>query len=172
MLINNSLELQNRANQALMTVVDNTIQIALDKLLDIIEQTVYSYGATWTNGQGGDFGRTHEFYDTWGKTKARFTSSFFGSAVEASILQTLPLSYHEPFSHGSIVSGGAISKNDLSNIINEGLSESNLNFPAIEARPFWDEFERWCDKNLINIFTSECKRMGLNIGASATYSIG
>lgn len=170
-MINNSLELKNKINQALVIAVDNTTQIALDKLLDIIEQTVYSYGATWTNGWDGEQGRTHEFYDTWGKTKARFTSAFFGSAVEASILQTLPLIYHEPFRHGSIVSGGAIGKNDLNNIINEGLSESNLNFPAIEARPFWDEFELWCNKNLINTFLAECRKAGLNVRVKTSYSI-
>lgn len=169
--INNSLELQSKLNQALVTVVDNTMQIALDKLLDIIEQVVYSYNATWTNGWGGDLGRTHEFYDTWGKTKARFVSSFFGSEVEASILQTLPLTYHKPFSHGS-PNYGAISKNDLSNIINEGLSESNFNFPAIQARPFWNDFEQWCNKNLIDTFLAECRKVGLNTKASASYSIG
>lgn len=170
-MINNELELESAINNVLMHAVDNTMEIALKKLLDIIEQTVYSYSATWVNGYEGDLGRTHEFYDTWDKTKAKVAKAFGGSKVEASILQTLPLTYHAPFSHGSIVEGGAIDKDDLNNIINKGLKESHMNFPAIEARPFWDEFEKWCDNNIIKIFQAECRKVGLNMKVGASYSI-
>ena len=162
-MIRNEAELSAMLSTYLQMAVDNTLQIALDKLLDIIEKEVYSYNATWTNGYNGEPGRTHEFYESWSKTKASLKKSFAGTAVEGSILQELPLQWHEPFSHGSIVEGGTIQNNQLNQIINEGLKESHLNFPAIEARPFWDEFEKWCNKNLIDTFKTECSKVGIDL---------
>lgn len=170
-MINNDTQLKLIINQSLETAMNNTTKIALDELLNIIEQTVYSYSATWTNGQGGDTGRTHEFYDSWGKTKAKIVNTLKGSAVEASIMQMIPLEWHQPFSHGSIVEGRAITIEELDNIINKGISESHINFPAIEARPFWDEFEKWCNGNIKNIFRQECQKVGLNLDTSFSYSL-
>ena len=161
--INSTTELKSVIYDKLKIAIDSTTEVALNKLLDIIEHTVYSYNATWTNGSGGEFGRTHEFYDTWGKTKAKMVRGLRGSAVAASIMQMLPLTWHQPFSHGSVVEGRALTINELDNIINSGISESHINFPAIEARPFWDEFEKWCNENLTNIFQRECISAGLEV---------
>ena len=168
-MISNQTQLYSIINNALITVVDNTMERALDELLKIIDKIVYSYPATWTNGYDGSYGRTEEFRDSWDKTKAKFVASFSGSAVEASILQTLSLSYHPPFSHGSIANG-AINKDDLNDIIVNGLNESHMNFPAIAARPFWTEFELWCNQNLRDIFVQECQKVGLNVKANMSFS--
>ena len=170
-MVNSEAQLKSVINQRLQIAVDNTAEVALEELLNIIEKTVYSYNATWTNGQGGGAGRTHEFYDSWAKTKAKITSSFKGSAVEASIMQMMPLVWHEPFSHGSIVEGRAVTINELDHIINEGIDESHINFPAIQARPFWDEFEQWCNGNIKNVFQQECQKAGLNLSTKFSYSL-
>lgn len=170
-MINSEVQLKSVIAQQLQTAVENTADVALKELLNIIERTVYSYNATWTNGYDGDPGRTHEFYDSWDKTKAKITNTFKGSAVEASIMQTMPLEWHEPFSHGSIVEGRTLSISELDHIINEGLSESHLSFPAIQARPFWDEFEKWCNGNIKQIFQQECQKVGLNLSTKFSYTV-
>lgn len=162
-MIKTGTELSSILSTYVQMAVDNTLQIALDKLLDIIEREVYAYNATWTNGYNGELGRTHEFYDSWSKTKASLKRSLIGTSVEGSILQALPLAWHQPFSHGSVAEGRAIQNSQLNQIINEGLKESHMNFPAIDARPFWGEFEKWCNKNLIDTFESECSKLGIDL---------
>ena len=44
----------------------------------------------------------------------------------------------------------------LNNIINDGLSQSNFNFPAIESRPFWNIFQQWLGLNFEKTFKEEC----------------
>lgn len=170
-MIRNEADLRNLLNQHLETALNNTIQIALEKLLDYIESDVYSYSAVWTNGSNGESGRTGDFLDSWGSTKATLLSNMSEVVYSAQILQDKPLEHISPFIHGSEYYNGVLNENNLNSIINEGLSRSNFNFPAIQARPFWTHFTEWCDKNLDNIFIKQCQLLGIPI-QRFSYTVG
>lgn len=164
-------ELSNQIGVALGQALDNTTKVALNELLRLIDEDVYSYPAVWTNGNYGDLGRTGEWRNTWDRTKAVVSSVMGGSEATAQIGQMIELQWHQPFSHGSIVEDEAISNQNLSTIINEGLRNTGIGFPAMSARPFWSDFEKWCDSNLVSVFKAECAKLGLPIGATLSYSM-
>lgn len=167
-MINTQAELATLAGSKLQAAMNATTERALKELLDIIDRDVYSYNATWTNA--GDAGRTKEFRESWDRTKAQLVTSLSRSEVSAEIGQQIALEWHLPFSHGSVVEGEAISKENLNKIINEGLRDTGINFPAMSPRPFWDDFEKWCNANLAKIFAQECRKQGLNLTTSFSYS--
>ena len=168
-MINSQLELSSKVGNAMQAAMNNTTKIALEELLRLIDEDVYSYPDTWTNG-GGD-GRTMEWRNIWDKTKATFVSSLNTATVQAEIGQMMGLTWHPPFSHGSIIKHEGISADDLSTIINEGLRNTGIGFPAMPARPFWSDFKKWCDSNLTPTFVNECRKQGLPISTTLTYSI-
>lgn len=164
-------ELNSNLGNALQMALDATAKIALNELLNLIESDVYSYHDSWTNGSSGDYGRTGEWKNTWDRTKASLTSTLNGAEATAEIGQMVNLVWHQPFSHGSIVEQEAISMENLNTIINEGLRDTGINFPAMSARPFWDDFQKWCSSNLVAVFKSECAKQGVPTGATLTYSM-
>lgn len=158
MVINDPNELIVVMQKAL----DRTTDVLLGQLLKLIETTVYSYHSTWINGYDGDIGRTREFYDSWESSK----STIRGNILESEIFQNyLAMRYIDPFSHGSRYSSqpGALQEGALAKIINEGLAPSFRNFPNMEARPFWDEFQTFVNENLDRIFVTQCRVLGLDV---------
>ena len=138
-------------------------QYALPKLLEYIDRDVYEYNATWLNGNTNDEGRTYEFgdKDTWvvGKLKSGFYDQVY-IAMNPSNLH-----YYEPFGHNHITMEKNIAE-ALPEIINNGLSESHMNFPAIRRRPFWDDFIKWFEKDFGKIFVQECRKNGIDMTIS------
>lgn len=135
--------------------VNGTISELLDKLLDIIQETVYSYPATWTNGYKGAEGRTGDFgTEAWDATKA----SIIGNVSSAEIFEN-NLQYTAPFSHG-------LSAEGLADVINDGLYDTGIGFPAMSSRPFWTEFTTYIDNNFDRIFRKHCLEVGLPISAT------
>ena len=167
-MVNTQAELAVLAGSKLQAAMNATTEQALKELLNIIDKDVYSYNATWANA--GEVGRTKEFRESWDRTKAELVTSLSRSEVSAEIGQQIALEWHLPFSHGSVIEGEAISKENLNKIINEGLRDTGINFPAMSARPFWDDFEKWCNANLAKIFAQECKKQGLDLTTSFSYS--
>lgn len=167
-MVNTQAELAVLAGSKLQAAMNATTEQALKELLNIIDKDVYSYNATWTNA--GEVGRTKEFRESWDRTKAELVTSLSRSEVSAEIGQQIALEWHLPFSHGSVIEGEAISKENLNKIINEGLRDTGIRFPAMSARPFWDDFEKWCNANLAKIFAQECKKQGLDLTTSFSYS--
>lgn len=144
----------------LQRALNNTTSQLLTKLLELIEKDVYSYGASWTNGWNGDTGRTGDFGKSWEKTKAIIE----GNIVSSEIYQNASaLIYAEPFSHGSEYHGGALSADALDNIIEEGLKDTGIGFPAMAARPFWKEFTTYVDEHFEDILITNCKILGLDV---------
>lgn len=134
---------------------------ALPKLLDYIQKDVYSYPATWTNGnKKNGQGRTGEFgdEDTWfvGEIKSGFYNQIY-IALDGNSLH-----YGSPFSHNYLSMTNRI-EDALPEIINNGLGGSYMNFPAIKARPFWYDFMNWFENKFGDIFVKECKRNGINM---------
>lgn len=167
-MVSTQAELAALAGSKLQAAMNATTEQALKELLNIIDRDVYSYNATWTNA--GEEGRTKEFRESWDRTKAELVTSLSRSEVSAEIGQQIALEWHLPFSHGSVIEGEAISKENLNKIINEGLRDTGIGFPAMSARPFWDDFEKWCNANLAKIFAQECKKQGLDLTTSFSYS--
>lgn len=148
-------ELMPKLNQAL----ENTTTQLLTKLLEIIEKDVYSYGATWTNGWDGDLGRTEQFKASWEKSKA----TIVGNMSESKIFQNyLTMVYEPPFSHGS-PKRGQLAEDALSGIINEGLGDTGIGFPAIKGRPFWTEFKNYVNENFDRILETNCMILGIPV---------
>lgn len=167
-MVNSQAELINLAGSILQAALNETTKQALEQLLDLIDKDVYAYNATWLNA--GEEGRTKEFRDSWDATKATLATSLSKSVVSAEIGQQVALEWHLPFSHGSTIQSEAISKENLNTIINEGLRDTGIGFPAMSARPFWDDFEKWCNANLAKIFAQECRKQGLNLSTTFSYS--
>lgn len=168
-MISSQSQLATQLGNAMQIAMNNTTQIALEELLRLIDEDVYSYPNSWLNN--GDEGRTMEWRSTWDNTKSILISSLNTATVQAKIGQMTGVTWYPPFSHGSIIENKAISANDLSTIINEGLRDTGINFPSMAARPFWDNFKKWCDNNLTSIFMSECRKQGLSTGATLSYSV-
>lgn len=161
-MVDSPQELQNEMAKTVENAIDATMEIALNKLLEYIEQDVYSYPDTWVNGWSGDDGRTGDFLDTWDRTNAIRK----GNVVESEISQIRDLEWNPPFSHGSIVEGEAISLENLNYILNNGLRNTGIGFPEMKPRPFWDDFTNWCNANLTKIFVAECAKLGMNLSSS------
>lgn len=130
------------------------------KLLEFIESDVYSYDATWTNGgkEDDECARTGQFKKAWfvGKIKSGFYDQLYIG------LDGSKLKYKAPFVHRSISMYDEI-ENILPEIINNGLNKSCFNFPAIEARPFWTDFQNWVENNLADLFIARCKKHGIKM---------
>lgn len=152
-------------NRKLVDAIDITSERLLDKLCEIIRGTVYSYNATWDNGWDGGFGRTGEFEDSWQKTEAKIR----GDIVESEIWQDARYLSHDLWSHGNPWS--SLPAEALDDIIENGLSESNFNFPAIKPRHFWSEFIQYAESGgLDSIFQQACREVGLDIVPEVGYS--
>ena len=154
---------------AIDEAVNVTANQLLAKLMDIIEETVYSYDSTWTNGYNGDAGRTGQFKQSWEASRAVIT----GNIIESKIFQNyVKMSYIEPFSHGSAYYNGALDENGLNRIIEEGIPNTGIGFPEVMRRPFWENFKQYVDENLEILFMQNCRAFGLDLKSgviSATF---
>lgn len=156
----NEVELQLTINKLIQNAIKGTTDSLLNILLEFIEKDVYSYNPSFDV-------RTNQFKDSWYNTEAEIK----GNMVESTILQDLAsILYDGEWSHGSEYSNpqGRLTMiedgmNALAEIINDGLSTSNFGFPAIESRPFWDDFMNYAKTNLAKIFIVECAKVGLNV---------
>lgn len=154
-LYSNEQQLNLAISKTLVNIVNEVTEIFLNQLEQIIDNVVYSYSATWEY-------RTGQFKDSWEKTRAEL----IGNVAQATIYDNSSkmTTVNELWIHGNPWS--SLTGNAMASIIENGLSTSNFNFPAIEPRPFWSEFEKWADQNFERIFVQSCKRYGLNIVGS------
>ena len=117
------------------------------------------------HGDGGENGgnRTHEFYESWQRTKP----IMLGNLLEGEIYQAIELM------NFTKMSGGYAHENaeNLANIIETG---NGYNFGQAEGmgREFWNEFEQFCVVNLEKDFYAKLYRGRLtnnNINNSNIY---
>jgi len=167
-MINNMAQLNLILGGAVAEALENTTKILLEELRRIIDQDIYSYNATWTNGYDDVLGRTGQFKDSW----IMEMSPLIGTYVQSQIFQDYDaMDYDSPFSHGSEYSGGKLKPNGLADIIENGLAPAFHGFPEGHARPFWSNFENYVNANVQRIFAEECKKLGLPISfIGATFS--
>ena len=67
----------------------------------------------------------------------------------------------EKFQHGSNVWVEAWNdnENELAHIINDGAIGEAFGFPQLGARPFWNDFIQYCEREFENIFQEELKKI-------------
>lgn len=125
--------------------LNNTMEILLNKLEEIIQEKVYdSYNGYWaSNGF-----RTNEFKESWEKT----ISIIKGNLIESELFQNISnmTIYDEPPIHTD--------RDNLAEIIESGVG---YNFGSAPARPFWNDFINWVEMNIYTIFEQECNKVGI-----------
>lgn len=145
-------ELENILNGKCKEALDKTTDRLLDKLGEFIQSDVYSYSQTF-------YDRTFDFKNSWDKTSAQIKNKM----VEAEIFQNVSaLSFNsDKFQHGSNVWVEAWNnnENELAHIINDGAIGHAFNFPQLGARPFWNDFIQYCEREFNNIFQEELKKI-------------
>lgn len=136
---------------------ENTLKVLMKELDNYIQEDVYTYNATWTNGYDGEDGRTYGFLNTWINTPVVIN----GSTISSTIMQDGKSLIHDTWQHGNPWSD--LSAESLAEIINKGLRASHFNFPAIESRPYWDDFLKYVNENYENILKQELVKLGVKV---------
>ena len=162
MIVRSREELISEWQNKMSIIIENVAQKLVDELLKIIEETVYSYEGSFTDN------RTREFKNSWEYSKPIIQGKLVSSEIFQNFLTMTAVP--ELFIHGSEYNNGELVINELNEIINNGLvgKKTIANFPQIEARPFWDEFQKYLDKNFEQIFMKECMNQGLTITQNNT----
>ena len=153
MIITTYTQLENILNGKCQEALDRTTDRLLDKLGEFIQNDVYgAYSPTF-------YDRTFDFKNSWEKTSAKLK----GRIVEAEIFQNInTLAFNsDKFQHGSNVWVEAWNdnKNELAHIINDGAIGEAFGFPQLGARPFWNDFIQYCEREFENIFQEELKKI-------------
>ena len=150
-VINNPIEFQMVMNVKMVAVVNGVMKRILDELGNIIDEEVYSYplDGEWQN-------RTGEFKQSWDFSVPTIMNNWCESVLSQEAFgHYTPNNNRGEWSHGNGWSS-LLGFDSLNNIINDGLSQSNFNFPAIESRPFWNIFQQWLGLNFEKTFKEEC----------------
>lgn len=165
-VFNNWIQMQADIEAKMSIALDNTLERLLQELQLIVDRVVYGWQSPsmspWGWGEDGG-NRTHEFYDSWQRTKPQL----MGNLIQGEIYQAVELMTY------AISGGGYVhqDREDLANIIETG---QGYNFGQAEGVPreFWSEFEQFVMLNLERIWLQECALVGLNlvpsIGATFT----
>ena len=153
MIITTQTQLENFINGKCEEALNNTMDILLDRLRDYIVDDVYNaYIPSF-------YETTYNFVDSWDKTKAQLKEHI----LEAEIFQNVNvLKFNsEKFQHGSSewVESWNSNKNELAHIINDGAIGDAFGFQQLGARPFWNDFIQYCEREFENIFQEELKKI-------------
>lgn len=156
-LINNSNELQKVIDNILIKAVDRTTDILLRKLEDIIDDVVYG----WESPSDDPWkpNRTHEFQESWIKTKAIASSHI----IQSDIFQDISVMKHRQNVDGK--GNDVHDPDDVANLADIIISGQGYGFGYAEGieRDFWSKWIIYVDSNINNIFKDECKKLGLNL---------
>lgn len=166
-------QLYAKIDNSLFKALEKTMrEVAMPKLKEFIERDVYNeYSNTWT-------GRTEEFADAWvmssqkgkqNRINGRFASGFQDGTIEIYISDSLLSFYNERNENNDIGSHQIGNAQALAEIINNGLNGiPPMNFPAIKARPYWDDFVEWLHSDE---FQDEFVKMCASEGVPLTKTI-
>lgn len=155
-MITNETQLSNLLIQAVKIAVDDTLEYFKERLIEIIDETVYSNEPEW-------YMRTFEFRSSWEVSKAELISS---NIVEGYLYQNVPAMkwVAENFQHGNIYAPVTIqSEYALNEILNKGTTNAGFGFSPVEATHFWDIFMKEVDKDIESIFMKNLSKQGLEI---------
>lgn len=145
MIITTYTQLENILNGKCQEALDKTVDRLMDELERLIQTDVYDVPSRWDSVY--DL-RTGQFKDSWENTKAKISNNI----VEAEIFQNVSVMQRidEPPIH--------VDKEKLAEIINSGMG---YNFGHMQgtARPFWNDFIQYCEREFENIFQEELKKI-------------
>ncbi|MBQ0112307.1 MAG: hypothetical protein KBT03_04170 [Bacteroidales bacterium] len=159
------VELEKGISRILKQAEEETLKEMLDKLLDIIEENVYSVPAT-----GSDYIRTRQLVARqyggddsyfWDITDVKVNRK---GMITGGIEPSGNMLIRVPWTHTSLVNDD-LTVDGYLDIIENGLSAENSIFGQIYGRPFWEEFQKWCKRNYTKIFKKHCRKLGLNLGS-------
>ena len=156
-IINSVEQMQIEIDLLAQNVVRNVARIMTEKLKDFIDTDVYSYPETW-GGRTGDFG------NSWEYSEPIFDFGYVESIISENLMK---IQFDGAWSHGSNYS--RMEEFNLAEIINNGLDSSNFNFPAIDARPFYDNWVAWANTEFDILFISESKKYGITMNRSLSF---
>jgi hypothetical protein len=145
MIITTYTQLENILNEKCQEALDRTVDRLMTELERLIQVDVYDVPSAWDSVYNL---RTGQFKDSWENTKAQIHDNI----VEAEIFQNVSVMQRidEPPIH--------VDKEGLTEIINSGVG---YNFGQMEgkARPFWNDFIQYCEREFENIFQEELKKI-------------
>ena len=145
MIITTYTQLENILNGKCQEALDRTVDRLMAELERLIQVDVYDVPSVWDSVYNL---RTGQFKDSWENTKAQIHDNI----VEAEIFQNVSVMQRidEPPIH--------VDKEGLGEIINSGVG---YNFGQMEgkARPFWNDFIQYCEREFENIFQEELKKI-------------
>ena len=145
MIITTYTQLENILNGKCKEALDRTVDRLMAELERLIQVDVYDVPSAWDSVYNL---RTGQFKDSWENTKAQIHDNI----VEAEIFQNVSVMQRidEPPIH--------VDKERLAEIINSGIG---YNFGQMEgrARPFWNDFIQYCEREFENIFQEELKKI-------------
>ena len=145
MIITTYTQLENILNGKCQEALDKTVDRLMTELERLIQVDVYDVPSAWDSVYNL---RTGQFKDSWENTKAQIHDNI----VEAEIFQNVSVMQRidEPPIH--------VDKEGLAEIINSGVG---YNFGQMEgkARPFWNDFIQYCEREFENIFQEELKKI-------------
>lgn len=143
----------------LSQILDNVTQRLYDELITIIQTKIYNSEPLW-------YTRTYQFSDSFVMENAKSMGDF----VESKIYQDLSVMVWnaELFQHGNIYE--PLKEHELADILNNGTNNSAFGFSPVQATNFWNDFEKYVNLNLNNIFQEEAKKYGLNVSYGYSFS--
>lgn len=153
-------------NSKLPLMLDGLMTRILIELGNIIDEEVYSYplNGAWQN-------RTGEFKESWDYSIPSMINGWHESKLsQDGFDHYTPNNNRGEWSHGNGWSS-IFNKDILNEIINNGLDDSNFNFPAIEARPFWDVFIQWLTLNFDRLAKEEMTKQGIPVEYASVFFV-
>lgn len=148
-VISSFSQLYTEINGKLEIAIDNTLEILLVELKNIIDSEVYGWKSTAENPW--EIYRTGQFLDSWQTTK----SVAIGKMVQGEISQAIDV-MQQFFVNGVEVHED---RENLATIIMSG--EGYKLSDNVPKRDFWNPWILYIEKNLDTIFLYQCRALGL-----------
>lgn len=173
-IFNTREKLHNEIAKRIKIAHKETLNILIDKLHEIETENVYNKPALFYSdndshsalkflyygfGSGlGEYNRTYDLYNVIRVYK--IGSNQYQSIGEIKPIEGSLTHDWSMFQHDSPIRNSyPLDEETYLNIIEEGLSSMHSAFGTIIARPFWDEFLDYCDRNYEIIFEEEFEKL-------------
>lgn len=148
-VISSFAELYTNVNSKIMLAMDETLNILLVELQNIIDEEVYGWHSTSNNPW--EIYRTGQFLDSWQVTKPIVV----GNMIQGEISQAIEVM--QQFFVNSVEVHE--DRDNLANIIMTG-DGYNLS-DNVPPRDFWNPWILYINQNLSTIFYQQCQIVGL-----------
>ena len=139
-------QLESVMNEGVRQALESASEVALDKLISIIDKNIYSDDEGWYN-------RTYslEDRDNWEISIHKGMKAY---TMEINLVPNSFTHNTELLQHTNAV-GNSIDIETLAGILNGSISlspKTNLSEWSIDHDPFWGEFEDWFRTEFTNVF--------------------